>query len=114
MDNYSLEEVKMLINNNMVTPEVFNNILKSTTRRIELYNDRDDWKILKYLSESNVLPENAQKEISKYLNSYDEYCKKMKKENTKRMIQRKKTILVILFVAFILIAICIFLIANKR
>ena len=38
MDNYSLKEVKMLIEKNLVSPEVFKNILNSTTRRLELYH----------------------------------------------------------------------------
>lgn len=76
MDNYSLEEVKNLINNNLITKEVFDNILKSTTRRLELYNDKDDWEILKYLSQSSLVSDDSKEKINKYLKSYDIYCKR--------------------------------------
>ena len=89
MDNYSYEEVKMLINKNLVTPEVLNNIFKSTTRRLELYNDKDDLKILQYLSNCAMIPYDTKDEINKYLALYDSYNVKTKenfetsKENRK-------------------------------
>ena len=114
MDNYSLEEVKMLINNNMVTPEIFNNIIKSTTRRIELYNDKDDWEILKYLSKSKLVPEKAQKEIDKYLDSYDKYNALNNKKIKENASSRRKSVITILIIVAILIAICIFLEIQMR
>lgn len=112
MDNYSLEEVKMLIDKNMVTPEIFNNILTSTTRRLELYNDQDDLAILKYLSQSEVVPSNIKKDIDTYLMSYKEYNIKASKKIRKYASQRKKTVVAILLVIAVLIIFCIFLIIK--
>ena len=109
MDNYSLEEVKMLINNNMVTPEIFNNIIKSTTRRIELYNDKDDWAILKYLSKCELVPSSAKEEINKYLTSYNEYNKMNNKKIRKNAPKRRKAVVIILIIALLLIVFCILL-----
>ena len=39
MDNYKLEEVKNIIEKNLLSPDVLKNILKSSTRRIETYGD---------------------------------------------------------------------------
>ena len=114
MDNYSLKEVKMLIDNNMVTPEIFNNIIKSTTRRIELYNDKDDWEILKYLSKCSLVPIEAQKEINKYLDSYDKYRANYNKKRKETSYQRKKSVLVILIIVILLIFLCIFLEIKMR
>ena len=114
MDNYSLEEVKMLINKNMVTPEIFNNIIKSTTRRIELYNDKDDWEILKYLSKSNLVPEKAKKEINKYLDSYDKYSAMNNKKIKENASKRKKSVITILIIVAFLIAVCVFLEIQAR
>ena len=114
MDNYSLEEVKMLISENKITPEVFKNILKSASRRLELYNDSDDLEILKFLSQNKVVPDKIKKEINSYLAIYDKVNNKnneVVKSNTNR---RRATVITILVVAIILIAICILLIMYKR
>ena len=114
MDNYSYEEVKMLINKNLVTPEVFNNILKSTTRRLELYEDQDDLKILKYLSESKVVPATSKKEIKKYLDKYEKHVdiNESKKEKTTK--ERQSTLAIIVSVLGLLIILCVMIIVGKR
>lgn len=114
MDNYSLEEVKMLISENKITPEVFKNILKSASRRLELYNDKDDLEILKFLSQNKLVPEKTKKEINKYLLIYDKANNTnnaITKKNTNR---RRITIITILTIALVLIIICILLIFYKR
>lgn len=113
MDNYSLEEVKILINNNMITPEIFDNILKSTTRRIELYNDKDDWEILKLLSTSDIVPIEIKNDINKYLKSYERFTMKENKKMEKNRISRRTTTITILFITVLLIIVCIFLIINR-
>ena len=50
MDSYSLDEVKNIIDKNLMSPDVLKNILKSSTRRIEIYDDEEAVEILKYLS----------------------------------------------------------------
>lgn len=113
MDNYSYEEVKMLINKNLVTPEVLNNIFKSTTRRLELYNDKDDLKILQYLSSSELIPEDTKEEIDKYLALYDSYNIKTK-ENTDTSKENRKGSMGFAFLLIaVLIILCIFLLVNK-
>ena len=114
MDNYSLEEVKMLMNKNLVTPEVLNNILKSTTRRLELYNDKDDLAILQYLSNSELVPIEAKDEINKYLAIYSDYNIKSS-ENTKQSKEERKPSIIIIFTIIVfLIVLCVLLLLNKR
>lgn len=113
MDNYSYEEVKMLINKNLVTPEVLNNIFKSTTRRLELYNDKDDLKILQYLSNCAMIPDDTKDEINKYLALYDSYNVKTK-ENFETSKENRKGSLALVFLLIIaLIVVCVLLFINK-
>jgi len=114
MDNYSLEDVKTLINNNLVTPEVFNNILKSTTRRLELYNDKDDWEILKYLAKSSAVPVSSKEEIDIYLNLYENHTRICNDKSEEVVKKRQTTITIILSIIVVLTVICIILIMNKR
>ena len=112
MDNYSYEEVKMLINNNLVTSEVLNNILKSTTRRLELYKDKDDLKILQYLSDSQLIPVDTKDEINKYLALYDSYDIQTK-ENTMTSKENRKGSFAFAFVLIIvLLIISLYFIIN--
>lgn len=113
MDNYSLEEVKMLMNKNLVTPEVLNNILKSTTRRLELYNDKDDLAILHYLSSSELVPEEAKEDINKYLAIYDNYSIKSNENVKQSQKERKPSIILIFTLIILLIVLCIVLILNR-
>ena len=71
MDSYSLEEVKMLIEKNMLTSDILKNILTSCTRRIELYDNSDSLDILKYLKDSSCVPEETKEELSKFLADYN-------------------------------------------
>ena len=113
MDNYSLEEVKMLINENKVSIAVFKNILKSATRRLELYNDKDDWEILKYLSENKVVPEKIKKEINRYLDDYNKFNSENNDRIKGNIEKRTKTVITMLIIAIILIIICMFLIFKR-
>ena len=104
MDNYRLEEVKNLLKKNLMTPEVMKNILKSSTRRIEAYNDDEAVEILKYLSLNESIPDNTKEEINKYLAQYEKHViEDIDKENEKK--SSKTT-----FIAFMIIAIIILLI----
>lgn len=104
MDNYTLSEVKMLIDKKMMKPEILNNILKSTTRRIELYDDKDDIEILRYLSNNESIPKATKEEIDKYLSEYENYNRdKNKISIEKKNIISKKVIIVYLVILIILI-----------
>lgn len=114
MDNYSLKEVKMLIEKNLVSPEVFKNILNSTTRRLELYNDDDDLKILQYLSSCEVVPSDTKEEINKYLALYDSY--KIKSDDNVNISkdERKSGVIIVFSVIVFLIVLFLLLILNRR
>ena len=71
MDNYSLEEVKMLIEKNMLTGDILKNIFTSTTRRIDLYDTKECIDILKYLATQECVPDDTKEEIDKYLAEYN-------------------------------------------
>ena len=109
MDNYSFEEVKSLINKNLVTPEVLKNILNSTTRRLELYNDKDDLKILQYLSDSELVPIETKDEINKYLAVYNNYTINNVLQ-TKEAKEERKPSMIIIFSLIIALFVLIFLI----
>ncbi len=113
MDNYNLEEVKMLINKNLVTPEVLKNILKSTTRRLELYNDKDDLSILVYLSECELIPSDTKEEINKYLALYDSYKIKTDENTNESKEERKGSIILIFSLIVFLIIFCLLLLFYR-
>ena len=113
MDNYSLEEVKMLMNKNLVTPEVLNNILKSTTRRLELYNDKDDLSILQYLSDSELVPAEAKEEINKYLAVYNDYNVKSNENIKQSKEERKPSIIIVFSLIVFLLVLCILMLLDK-
>lgn len=71
MDNYKLNEVKNIIDNNLLEPEVLENILKSSTRRIETYDDQESLDILKYLVTCDIIPRDTKEHINKYLAEYN-------------------------------------------
>ncbi len=111
MDNYTLNEVKMLIDKKMLKPEILNNILKSTTRRIELYDDSDDLEILKYLSNNDSIPKGTKEEINKYLQEYESYnIDKEEKSNERKSLLNKKVIAVTLVLLLIIILIALLII----
>lgn len=113
MDNYSLEEVKLLIDENKISPEVFNNILKSASRRLELYNDKDDLEILRFLSENKIVPKSIRKEINGYLESYYKINNMVNEKNKKNGKKRTKTVIIMLIIAIVLIIICLCLVFNR-
>ena len=113
MDNYNLDEVKKLINSNLVTPEVFNNILKSTTRRLELYDDKDDLNILLYLSQCELVPKETKEEIDKYLAVYDSYNVKTTENIKSNQEERKSSVRLIFSLIVFLIIFCLLLLLNK-
>ena len=114
MDNYDLDEVKMLVEKNLVTPEVLNNILKSTTRRLELYNDQDDLSILRYLSKCELIPEEAKDEINKYLALYNSYHVESSEEAKQTQEDRKGSMILVFTLIVFLIIFCLLLLLNKR
>lgn len=108
MDNYSLEDVKKLIDNNLLNKEILENILKTSTRRIENKNDNSAIEILRFLSLEKTIPKETKNQIEKYLSEYETYIIKNneEKENGNSII--KLTLmysLIIAIVALILILI---------
>lgn len=82
MDSYKLEEVKMLIEKNMLTSDILKNILTSSTRRIELYDNSESVDILKFLSKEDCVPDETKEEIKKFLSEYDS-SKSVEEDNDK-------------------------------
>lgn len=111
MDKYTMEEVKMLIEENLLSPEVLENILKSSTKRIENYDDNEALKILNYLSNHESVPNETKDEINKYLAQYNSYHVETV-EKSKNNDKRKNTI-ILLFI-FIFILIVLMLLLNVR
>lgn len=65
MDNFSLKDVKMLIETKTITEANIKAIIESCNRNIYLYLDNKSLEILKYLKE-NVKLDNEQKSNIKY------------------------------------------------
>lgn len=107
MDNYTLNEVKMLIDKKMMKPEILKNILKSTTRRIELYDDEDDLEILKYLANNEAIPKKTKEEIDKYLKEYEKFNKDKDEINIEKkdIIYKKKLIVYSVILIILLLTI---------
>ena len=108
MDSYKLEEVKKIIEQNLLSPEVLQNILKSTTRRIENYDDNEAVSILNYLSSCDVIPQETKEELNKYLSEYNNYHintvekdKDMNNGGNNRLIIIYVLIIILLIVAII-------------
>lgn len=113
MDNYKMEDIEKLIENNLLTPDILKNILKSTTRRIENYDDKDAVKILKYLSSHEVVPEEIKEEINKYLSEYNTY-KIDSVENSENKGKESKTKIIVLYsLILVLLVILLFLLARR-
>ncbi len=83
MDSYSLDEVKMLIEKNLLTGEILKNILTSCTRRIELYDNSESLDILKYLKDASCVPDETKEELSKFLSEYDN--SKMEEDSSQKI-----------------------------
>ena len=113
MDNYSLEEVKNIIEKNLMTPDVLKNILKSSTRRVETYQDSEAVSILKYLSLNESIPHEIKDEINKYLAQYDNYNVQNTIENDEKTAKRKNNIIILFILIFILFVIALFVIHSS-
>ena len=104
MDYYKLEEVKNIIDKNLLSPEVLKTILKSSTRRVETYGDDEAISILKYLSNHESIPDETKEEINKYLAQYENYnIENIEKEKSTN--KNFITILLITIIALIIITI---------
>ncbi len=110
MDYYSLEEVKKIIDNNLLTPEVLRNILKSTTRRIEIKDDLAALDILKFLSKCSIIPEDTRNYIDKYLSEHDSYILKGQKNDEENNSTRRTILLYLLIIS--ILAFIIFLVVK--
>ncbi len=107
MDNYKLVEVINIIDNNLLTPEVLENILKSATRRIETYDDAEALNILNYLAKSDTIPDETREHISKYLAEYDTF----KIESNVKLEEKKIGFNKVMFVYILVIIALIIVIA---
>ena len=114
MDNYKLEEVKNIIDKNLLSPEVLENILKSTTRRIETYEDKEAIDILEFLSKTDIVPEETKEQIKKYLAEYDT-CKIHNNEQLQEDKEGINKIMIIyILIIVILLALIIYFYLNGR
>jgi len=105
MDNYSLSDVKNLLDKDLINSDILKNILESTTRRIELYQDIDDINILKYLLECKVVPSKTKDEIKKYLSEYENMVIEKDSKNKENNISRKNNVIIFMIVIILLIII---------
>ena len=67
MDNYSLDEVKNIIENDNLSAYMLRSMLDNAIRRIELYSDEESIEILEYILKNAVISLEVKEEISKYL-----------------------------------------------
>lgn len=70
MDNYTVDEVKKIIQANLLTKEVLNSIIESSIRRIEIFGDKDSIEILEFLKSNQVTPLEVKNDIEKFLDNY--------------------------------------------
>ncbi len=110
MDDYRLEEVKTIIENNLLTPEVLENILKNSTKRIELYSDIEAVEILKYLKDNEVVPIKTREDLDKYLINYEEY----NKESLNSNVEKKNIRIMILYLIILILSIVLVWITFKK
>lgn len=113
MDNYKLEEVKKIIDENLLSPSVLENILKSTTRRIEIHDDHEAVEILSYLSNHEIVPNETKEEINKFLAQYNSYHVE-NVESINNSTIRKHKIIFLYFFVIILILLAIILYIKSR
>ena len=69
MDNYTIDEVKRIIQSNLLTKEVLNSIVESSTRRIEIFGDKNSIEILKFLKDIQTVPLEIKNDIDNFLNN---------------------------------------------
>ncbi len=70
MDNYSLEEVKKIVEEERLSSNILHSIIESTTRKINLSDDCESLEILEYINDKAKIPDDVKKEISSYLDKY--------------------------------------------
>lgn len=70
MDNYTVDEVKKIIQANLLTKEVLNSIIESSIRRIEIFGDKDSIEILEFLKSNQMTPLEVKNDIEKFLDNY--------------------------------------------
>lgn len=70
MDNYTIDEVKKIIQANLLTKEVLNSIIESSIRRIEIFGDKDSIEILEFLKSNQMTPLEVKNDIEKFLDNY--------------------------------------------
>ena len=114
MDSYKLDEIKMLIDKNLLNSDVLINILNSTKRRIELYDDEESVNILKYLSTSDIIPEQTKEDINKYLAEYNSSVIKDNEEEVinNKVINWRVVLIYSLIITLVIIIIGLFLIMR--
>ena len=61
MDNYTVDEVKKIIQANLLTKEVLNSIIESSIRRIEIFGDKES---------NQMTPLEVKNDIEKFLDNY--------------------------------------------
>lgn len=114
MDTYKLEEVKSLIEKNLLSPEVLKNILKSSTRRIENYNDEEALKILKYLSINDMIPTETKDEINKYLSEYNTYhIDEVERDNELSKNKNNRVVVIYVIIILLIIAVIVTLLRSR-
>lgn len=110
MDDYKLEEVKTIIEKNLLTPEVLENILKNSTKRIELYNDIEAVEILKYLKSDETVPIKTKEDIDNYLINYKEY----NEESSNNNVEKKNIRIMILYLIILILSIVLVWLSFKK
>ena len=104
MDNYKLEEVKKIIEENLLSSDVMKNILKSSTRRIENYDDHEAVEILSYLSNNDAVPSDTKEEINKYLAEYNNYhINAVEKEKELNKIGNNRVVIIYILIIILII-----------
>lgn len=86
MDNYSLNDVKKINENKLLTDEILKKIILSVVRRVDIYNDYSEIEILKYLRSSANLNQELICEIDNYLYKFEGHVVVEKEKEDKRKI----------------------------
>ena len=114
MDNYKLEEVKKIIEENLLSSDVLKNILKSSTRRIENYDDHEAVEILSYLSNNDAVPTDTKEDINKYLAEYNQFHIDAVEKEKKLSKMGNNRLLIIYIVIIILLLVATFAVIRSR
>ena len=118
MDDYSLEEVKKIVESDKLTAFILRAILDNATRRIEIYNDEECIEILKYLLENaNFDSKNSIKEeIKNYLekvNNIDNHGNSEIIENVDN-IDKGSNLKTFVVAVFLLVIVCVLMFFLNR